>query len=271
MSAKRRSRRARCIARSTVVPAVAAPSWCCWPVRPSTSFSPCCCWPACSWVNGVTEVRAVVGEVTAGTPAHQAGPARRRRNHFAGWQGGRRAGRRAAGPARRDVRRWHGCPAPARDPAGSERDTQIVVADAAARPPPHRTRSAAVRAGFRLLAAGAAGRDRCRGARGSGRQGRGCAKGDTVLAVNGTAVRDFVELRQRGRTARRRRRAVQCPARWPGSRAAHRRDRGDGRGSARRSHRHRVGTFAAWPASMLRHTRVGPWAAIGMGVREAWT
>jgi regulator of sigma E protease len=219
-------------------------------------------------VNGVTEVRAVVGDVTAGSPAALAGL---RSGDVITTVGGRPvAGQRDVvfglldgmtddGRSRLDVV----------DAEGRARTVQLAVEDADARrrltepellfrglgfafwQPPVPARLGLVEPGGPAALAG-------------------LKSGDEILAVDGEAVTDFKVLRQRIESR-------------PGEAVVVSYRRGDAAASARvqvsaedvsgRSiGRIRVAPAAGgrYPDSMLRHVSLGPLDALWSGTREAW-
>jgi regulator of sigma E protease len=219
-------------------------------------------------VNGVTEVRALVGEVTPDSPAAVAGLAPG--DEVLRFDGKRVDGQGDVllglldrmsddGRAALDVRAAN----------GAERSITIEVADAAERRRMTEPELLLTGLGFAFwrpqlpAVIGAVLPDGAAAA-------AGMQVGDKVLAVNGTPVSDFEDLRRRIET-------------HAGDSVIVNLQRGDAplalriavtaeNVEGRKVGRIGIGSSrtASYPPSMLRHSQVGPWSALVMGTVEAW-
>jgi regulator of sigma E protease len=220
------------------------------------------------WVNGVNEVRPVVGTVLPGSPAAVAGLANG--DEILSLDGRPAPGQSDVvlglleqmtgdGRVQLSLRGAH----------GAERTTLLEVADSAARRKLTEPENLLQGLGFdfwrpplpaeigRIEEGGPAAR-------------AGLAVGDVVLAVNGAPVADFEALRVRiealpGEN-------VVLQVRRGGAEQTLRVDVAAGEAAGRRVGRLGIGSTATvqLPPSMVRHRDVGPLAALGMGTAESW-
>jgi regulator of sigma E protease len=98
----------------------------------------------------------------------------------------------------------------------------------------------------------------------------GLLAGDEIIAVNGTAITDFNQLQQR--TAQHLGESMLLTVRRAGAEVAVRVQVQTVEENGRRTGRIGIASLrgAGLPASMVRHTKVGPAQALAMGATEAW-
>ncbi|MGC4027586.1 MAG: RIP metalloprotease RseP [Steroidobacteraceae bacterium] len=218
--------------------------------------------------NGVTEVRAVVGEVHADSPAARAGLAAGDEilqvgDRAASGQGDVMLGLldRISDDGRAPLR--------VRDESGRERQLQLTVDDAAERRRLTEPELLLTGLGFAFW------RPQLPASIGSIAPGgpaakAGLAAGDEVLAVDGAAVHGFEDLRQRIESSPGRNLLLQV--RRGGAELALRVDVASEQVDGRSVGRVGIGSTRAgsYPDSMLRHRQVGPWSALVLGTTQAW-
>ncbi|MET0281797.1 MAG: RIP metalloprotease RseP, partial [Steroidobacteraceae bacterium] len=220
------------------------------------------------WSNGVNEVKAVVGTVLPDSPAALAGVANG--DEIVALDGEPTAGQSEVVLGLLDQMTDDGrVQLTLRTAGGEQRSVLLEVADSTERRRLTEPENLLTGLGFnfwmppvpaeigRLEAGGAA-------------ANAGLAVGDLVLAVNGTHVANFEELRSRiealpGEN-------VVLAVRRGSEELALRLDVGVADVNGQRSGRIGIGSAARvqLPESMVRHTDIGPLAALGMGAQESW-
>jgi regulator of sigma E protease len=220
------------------------------------------------WSSGTTEVRAVVGEVIAGTPAATAGLVRG--DEIISLDGESAAGQSDVVMGLLDQMTDDGrVELVVQSEAGARRGATLVVDDAVERRRLTEPENLLRGLGFGFWAPPAP------AIIGQIEPGGPAAKaglvvGDEVLALNGTAVTDFDDLRKRIETHAGDN--VLLEIRRAGAEQAVRLEVASIDNNGRRVGRVGIGSqrSAAWPPGMIRHTSLGPVQSLSLGAQEAW-
>lgn len=220
------------------------------------------------WVNGLTEVRAVVGEVLPDTPAARAGLASG--DEIVALDGQAAAGRSDVVMALLDQMTTDGrIDLTVRSEAGSERSAVIEVADAAERRRLTEPENLLRGLGFGFWSPQVPAEIGVVESGGPAAQA-GLAVGDLVVALNGTPVTGFEDLRRR--IEEHPDESVALSIRRGGEERSLRVAVASTEANGRKVGRMGIGspTRIKLPDSMIRQTSLGPAGALAMGASESW-
>ena len=220
------------------------------------------------WANGTTEVRAVVGEVIAGTPAAEAGLVRG--DEIVSLDGEPAAGQSDVVLGLLDQMTGDGrVELVVQSEAGERRSATLAVDDATERRRLTEPENLLRGLGFGFWAPPAPAIIGQIEAGGPAAKA-GLVVGDEVVALNGTAVADFDDLRKRIETHAGD--SVLLGIKRAGQEQSLRLEVAAIDNNGRRVGRVGIGSqrSAAWPESMIRHTSPGPVQSLALGAQEAW-
>lgn len=220
------------------------------------------------WANGVNEVRAVVGTVLPDSPAERAGLVNG--DEIVALDGEHAAGQSDVVLGLLDQMTADGrVQVTVRTPGGEQRALLLEVADSAERRRLTEPENLLSGLGFNFWmppVPAEIGRLEAGGPAAKG----GLLLGDLVLAVNGTHVADFEDLRRRIESVPGEN--IVLAVRRGAEEHSLRIDVASAEVGGRRTGRLGIGSVARvqLPESMVRHSDIGPFTALAMGAQESW-